>query len=89
VAHRVELSPDAQREIRDLPAHVRAQALDLLRRLSVDPRPSRAKALRDRDGIYRLWLAKRWRIVYRVDEDPKRVLILRIRLKERIDYDTV
>jgi len=63
--------------------------LEQLHRLSADPRPSRAKALRDRDAIYRLWLARRWRIVYRVDEDPQRVLVLRIRRKERIDYDTV
>jgi mRNA-degrading endonuclease RelE of RelBE toxin-antitoxin system len=89
VAHRVELSPDAQRELRTLPAHVRAQALEQLRRLSAEPRPARAKALRDRDGLYRLWLAKRWRIVYRVDEDPRRVLVLRVRRKERIDYDSV
>jgi mRNA-degrading endonuclease RelE of RelBE toxin-antitoxin system len=61
----------------------------MLHGLADNPRPQRARELRDKPSIYRLWLARRWRIVYTVEDDTKRVLILRVRPKERIDYNSV
>jgi mRNA-degrading endonuclease RelE of RelBE toxin-antitoxin system len=75
MSYRVEISPEAQKELKALSGSVRAQALETIRALSQIPRPSRAKELRDKSNIYRLWLAGKWRIVYRVDDDPKRVLV--------------
>ena len=51
-----------------------------------DPKTARAKELRDRANIYRIWLAGRWRIVYEVNDEQIVVLILRVRRKEDIDY---
>jgi len=89
MSYRVEISPDAQKEIKALSGYVRAEALKLLHGLSENPRLPRAKELRDKPNVYRLWLAKKWRLVYRVEDDPKRVLVLRVRRKERIDYESV
>jgi mRNA-degrading endonuclease RelE of RelBE toxin-antitoxin system len=89
MSYRVEISPDAQKEIAALSGYVRAPALKLLRSLKENPRPPRAKELRDKPNVYRLWLAKKWRIVYRVEEDRKQVLVLRVRLKELIDYESL
>ena len=89
MSYRVEISPDAQKEIEALSGYVRAQALKLLRSLRENPRLPRAKELRNKPTVYRLWLAKKWRIVYRVEEDPKRVLVLRVRRKEYIDYESL
>jgi mRNA-degrading endonuclease RelE of RelBE toxin-antitoxin system len=89
MSYRVEISPDAQKEIGVLSGYVRAQALKLLRSLRENPRLPRAKELRNKPTVYRLWLAKKWRIVYRVEEDPKRVLVLRVRRKEYIDYESL
>jgi mRNA-degrading endonuclease RelE of RelBE toxin-antitoxin system len=75
--------------MRRMPAHVRAQAVQLIDELGRNPRPRRAKELRARENIFRIWLAGRWRIVYAVDEELSLVLILRVRLKEEIDYPTV
>ncbi len=85
----VEISPDAQKEIAALPGYVRAPALKLLHSLMENPRPPRAKELRDKPNIYRLWLVKKWRIVYSIDEDRKLVLVLRVRCKEFIDYESL
>jgi mRNA-degrading endonuclease RelE of RelBE toxin-antitoxin system len=32
---------------------------------------------------------KKWRIVYRIEEESQRILVLRVRLKEQIDYESV
>jgi len=89
MSYRVEISPDAQKEIEALSGNVRAQALKLLRSLGENPRLPRTKELRDKPSVYRIWLARKWRIVYKVDEDPKRILVLRVRRKEQIDYESL
>ncbi|MEJ5198503.1 MAG: type II toxin-antitoxin system RelE/ParE family toxin [Anaerolineae bacterium] len=89
MSYRIEISPSAQREIRQLPGYVRAQAIQLIDALGQNPRPVRARELRDRENIFRIWLAGRWRIVYAVDDELQVVLILRVRRKEDIDYPTV
>ena len=89
MGYRVEISPEAQKEIRTLSGYVRSAALKMLRELSQDPRPPRSKELCDRPSIYRIWLLRKWRIVYRIEEDPKRILVLRVCLKEQVDYDRV
>ncbi|MBI4771266.1 MAG: type II toxin-antitoxin system RelE/ParE family toxin [Chloroflexi bacterium] len=85
----IKISPAAQKEIRSLPGYVRAQAVSLIDGLARDPRPPRAKELRDRPDIYRLWLARNWRIAYEVDEESKVIIILRVRRKEYIDYESL
>lgn len=89
MSYQLEVLPPARKEIETLPGYVRAQARRLIRGLGENPRPARAKELRDKPNIYRIWLAKNWRIVYEIDEDLQRVLILRVRRKERIDYESL
>ena len=89
MSYRIEVEPPARQEIRALPGYVRAQAEALIDALADDPRPARAKELHGKPGIYRLWLAARWRIVYEIDEDAQVISILRVRRKERIDYQSL
>jgi mRNA-degrading endonuclease RelE of RelBE toxin-antitoxin system len=89
VSYRIEVSQSARQEIRTLPAYVRAQALRLIDELAGNPRPARAKELQERQNIFRIWLAGRWRIAYAVDDELFVVLILRVRRKEDIDYPSL
>lgn len=89
MSYRIEVSPAARREIRALPGYVRAQAVRLIDELGEDPRPGRARELRERENVYPIWLAGRWRIVYSIDDELVVVLILRVRRKEEIDYSSV
>lgn len=89
MSYRVQISPEAQKEIKELPGYVRAQALQLLRDIRDNPRLPRAKELRNKPDIFRLWLSKKWRIVYQIDDGIKQVLVLRVRRKEHIDYDSL
>ena len=89
MSYRVEVPPEVRKEIKALPGHVRAQARQLIRALGENPRPSRAKELRGKPNIYRIWLAGRWRIAYETDDELERIRILRVRRKERIDYESL
>ncbi len=98
MSYRIELIPPARAEIRALPGDVRCQALELVTALGDEPRPPRARRLHlppsgvtlsDWPDIYRIWLAGRWRIAYEIDEGSRRVLILCLRRKENIEYDTL
>lgn len=87
--YRIRISPAARQDIRSLPGHVRAQATQLIDELARDPRPSRAKELRERENIFRIWLAGRWRIAYEVDDEMMVVSVMRVRRKEDIDYSNL
>lgn len=89
VSYRVEVSPEARKEIRDLTGYVRAPVLQLIRELTETPRPARAQELKHRPSIYRIWVVGRWRVAYHVNDDLRRVRVLRVRLKEDIDYDSL
>jgi mRNA-degrading endonuclease RelE of RelBE toxin-antitoxin system len=89
VSYQIDISASAQKEVKSLPGHVRAQARQLIRTLSEEPRPARAKELRGKPNLYRIWLAGYWRIVYRVEDDLQLIQIIRVRRKEEIDYENV
>ena len=89
MSYRIELVPEARSEIKALPGHVRCQALELLEALSHDPRLARARELERRPAIYRIWLAKRWRVAYQVAGDERAVVVLCVRRSERIDFDSL
>lgn len=89
MSYEIEIARPVQIEIKTLPGHVRAQARQLINSLREIPRPPRAKELRDKPNIYRLWLARRWRIAYLIDDDLKLVRVLRVRRKELVDYETL
>ncbi|MBI3957396.1 MAG: type II toxin-antitoxin system RelE/ParE family toxin [Chloroflexi bacterium] len=87
MSYQIEVAPPARQEIARLPGYIRTQARQLIGELGRNPFPARAKELRDKPHIYRIWLAGRWRIVYFVDDELRIVRILRVRRKEEIDYD--
>lgn len=79
MSYHVDLTPEARREVKALSGHLRAQALDAFEMLANDPRPDRSRELRGKPGIYRVWLAGRWRIAYSIDDAAAVVTILRVR----------
>ena len=87
--YHIVISPEAQKEFRSLTGYVRAQAEALIDGLASNPRPVRARELRDRSSIYRIWLASKWRVVYEVNDEQSTILVLRIRRKEYVDYEGV
>ena len=93
MSYRIELIPPARAEIRSLPGYVRLQAIELVTALGDEPRPPRARVLQlpasGTPEIRRIWLAGRWRMAYEIDESDQRVLILCLRRKEDVDFETL
>lgn len=87
MSYRIEFLISARAELRALPGYVRAEALDCITELGKTPRPSGSKELQGKPAIYRLHMAGRWRIAYHIDDDLKRIRVLRIRRKEFIAYE--
>lgn len=89
MSYQIKIAPAIPAELKALPGYVRAQARRLIDLLSTNPRPSDAQELRNKPGIYRIWLVGRWRIAYTVDDDNQIVRILRVRRKEAMDYESL
>lgn len=89
MSYQIEISNEAAREIKKLPGYVRAEVRRLVRELGDNPHPPTVRELQGKPGIYRLWVAGRWRMVYAIDDETLIVTIRRVRSKATIDYDSV
>ena len=94
-SYQVEVDSRARKEIRQLPGHIRAQVLRVLRMMEQEPRLPHSRPLDLlRTGIHldpgvelrRLRIAS-WRIVYLVDEGSRLVTVLAIRQRPPYQYD--
>jgi mRNA interferase RelE/StbE len=78
MAYRVVLRRSAARELPDLTQPIRGRLTRALGALSKNPRLPGAKLLSGLDRIWRLRVGD-YRILYRVDDDVVRVVVIRIR----------
>lgn len=88
--YRVEVSPTAQVEIRQLPGHIRQRVREAIRSLAEEPRPPGSRALKFAlpGAEPRRWRIDRWRIVYAVieEEDVRIVAVVAVRKRPPYDY---
>lgn len=73
--HRILLTRDVRRQLKDLPGHVRALARQQIAGLLIDPRPPRCKELAGHPGHYRLRLGAKYRLVWQIREEDRIVEI--------------
>lgn len=86
----VYVTPDARREMRDLPGNVRQRTRRAIDALANDPRPARSKQLHAPGSIeLRRLRLDRWRIVYAITEADKIVDVLTVRKRPPYDYKDV
>ena len=81
MAYRIRIGETARRELGRLPGHLRQRARRLVESLAGSPRPTGATELRGQPGLYRIRLL-RWRVIYRIDDESRLVLVLTVREKE-------
>lgn len=89
MSYTLEFTSQAYQEQAALPGHVRAELRRLIPELLRNPRPPRATELRGKPNIYRIWLARRWRLAYTINEEQQHIIVLRVRLKDDIDYESL
>jgi mRNA interferase RelE/StbE len=87
VAYEVRITPAAERDIRKLPARVRGLVLEALDGLADDPRPERSRKLRGLPqgfDVYRIVVARDYRVVYQIRDKAAWVLVLRARDRKEV-----
>lgn len=87
--YKIRIAPEAHREIKVLSGYIRSPVSKIIHHLSKEPRPSFAKELQGKSTMYRIRLLDKWRIVYQIKDDEEVVVILRVRRKEDVDYDSL
>jgi mRNA interferase RelE/StbE len=86
--YRVYVTPEAFKEIKDLPGHIRQRVRLVIREFADHPNPPRSKRLdftAPERQLYRYRLDN-WRIVYSITESEKVIDILAIRKRPPYDY---
>jgi mRNA interferase RelE/StbE len=87
-AYTVYITPQALREVKALPGHVRQRVRRAVDALAHQPRPPRSKALDlpDVDIEARRIRLGKWRILYLLDETDHTVDVLAVRKRPPYDY---
>ena len=75
--YRLRTTETARRELRRLPAHVRARVQDSVKALADDPRPPGCRRLRGVDA-YRVRVGD-YRVIYDIEDVARTITILRIK----------
>ena len=76
--YRVALTPRAERQFENLPAHVRKRVARWLDLLAIDPRRAGTKKLEGPGDLRRVHAGKDYVIVYVVREQEVLVLVVRV-----------
>ena len=76
-AHQVELTARARKQYKALDPVIRDRIRRTLLDLAVNPTPAQVKALAGGGGLLRVRVGA-WRVIYRVEHDQARVVILDI-----------
>ena len=77
MAYRVELTPDARKSLKRVPADVQERVLAALFLLGQTPRPSSVKKLSDKRDLYRIRVGD-YRVLYRIQDTVLLVLVVKI-----------
>ncbi len=78
MSYRLRYDQRFMRQLEALPTDVRSVARRLVKELTRDPRPSRAKELDGHPGYYRQWLPRSHRPVWQVLEEDELVDLLHV-----------
>lgn len=83
MAHRVELAPAAERDLRRLPPEIRRRLQTAILPLAREPRPPGVRKIEGQENAYRVRVGA-YRIIYDVYDSDQLVLVLRVsRRRER------
>lgn len=84
----VYITPQAWREVKELPGHLRQRVRRLVQGLATSPRAAHSKQLDSPTAGYDLWRRRleKWRIVYAISEAEHLVDVLAVRKRPPYDY---
>jgi mRNA interferase RelE/StbE len=77
VAHRLELTPRALRDLKKLPAQARERLQPTIEALASDPRPAGVVKLEGEQDVYRVRVGD-YRILYEVHDSVLLVIVVKV-----------
>jgi len=84
MAYTVEIRPDFRRELKKLPQPIQIEVIETLEMLQNNPFPEGFRTVEGNRGIlYRVRIAKYYRVIYAADEE--KLIILAVRVGPRKD----
>jgi len=81
-AYEVEIEKQAERSLNKLPKMVQFRIRKAMSDLGTNPQPRGWKKLDDK--ACRIWVGRRYRVVYEIDEKLKKVLVTKVGTREGI-----
>lgn len=77
MAHRIELTPRAKRDLKKLPGDARARIQSHIDALALEPRPHGVVKLEDEANLWRIRVGA-YRILFKVHDEVLLVLVVKI-----------
>ncbi len=77
--YRVELTPRAVKDIKNLPNDARRKVLKTLEVLQKAPRPRDVEKLQENPAFWRLWIGRDHRMIYTIDDEKKLIVVALVR----------
>lgn len=83
--YRLEIPVRVRRQIDRLPGRYRQRVKEIIGQLAFDPRPSKAKLLREKEGIYRIAFDQ-YRIVYSIEDEILVIEVVKVGRKQGPEF---
>ena len=77
-SYQIEFSNRAVRQLAQLPASIQQSLIRRIRTLGGEPRTRGCKKLEGERDVFRVWVRRRYRIIYQVQDAELLVLILAV-----------
>ena len=83
---RILFRRSAKRELFDLDDETFLRVARAILDLQGEPRPRGYDTVAGREGLYRIWVGRDHRVLYQIDEQGQRIIIVAVRRKDESTY---
>ena len=82
--YRVEIEVDTKKAVDRLPEKIRLRMLKAMRDLGANPRPRGWELLEGKRNICQIWVGRRYRVVYKIDDKKKTIVVIKAAAREGV-----
>ncbi len=83
---RLVVKPSARKELMDFPDPILVKAFKAILDLGDTPRPRGYDKVEGREGVFRVWIDRDYRILYEIDQKEEKIRIIGVGIKSKHLY---
>lgn len=83
---KIAVKPSARKELLGLPDHILVKAFKTILDLGENPRPRGYDKVEGREGIFRVWIDRDYRVLYEIDEVDDKLRVIGVGIKSKHTY---